>query len=286
MPVIDFHVHVGRRHHFTPWLISAMEMRIGKHAFEMFDSVTPQRLSDYMEREGVDTAVVLAEATPKTSGIIPNEFTAEFCSQSSKLIPFGSVHFESEIEPAVQAEYFIKELGCRGMKLLPSYSHYYPYDPRIMPAYEVARDYGVPVMFHTGSSLFPDTRIRYANPLHLDDVAAEFPDLTIIMCHGGRPFWYKEAEWMLLRHDNTYIDVAGIPPKHIPEVFPKIDKLADRFIFGSDWPLVQSMAEQIDQIQRLPIDQRTIEKMFWDNGARILKLDQLRQRDVTVAEAS
>ncbi|MBI4964814.1 MAG: amidohydrolase [Desulfomonile tiedjei] len=285
MKVLDFHVHVGRKHHFTSWLISAMEDRIGPHALKFLDGLTPKGLIDYLNREGVEAAVVLAEATPKTSGVIPNEFTVEFCRGSDRLIPFGSILFESEVLPATQTEDLIR-LGCRGLKLLPSYSHFYPDNPRMMPAYEVARDAGIPVMFHTGTSLFPDTRIRYAHPLLLDDVAAQFPTLTIVMSHGGRPFWYAEAEWLLRRHKNTYIDVAGIPPKHLPRVFPKLDKLADRFLFGTDWPLVKSIAAQIQQIRKLPLRDETIKAMFWNNAARLLKLDPLVSDQLPVARAS
>lgn len=285
MKVLDFHIHVGQRRHFTPWLIACMEEQIGKHALSFLDGLTPERLVRYLDMQGVQAAVVLAEATPKTSGVIPNEFTAEFCRGRERLIPFGSILFESEVDPATQTEALIK-LGCRGLKLLPSYSHFYPDNPRIMPAYEVARDAGIPVMFHTGTSLFQDTRIRYAHPLLLDDVAAQFPTLTIVMSHGGRPFWYAEAEWLLRRHKNTFIDVAGIPPKHLPAVFPKIEKLAERFLFGTDWPLVPSMAGQIEQILRLPLKAETIEAILWTNGSKILGLERKHSRTGVAAKAS
>ena len=129
-------------------------------------------------------------------------------------------------------------------------------------------------MFHTGTSLFPGTRIKYADPLLIDDVAEDFPDLKIVMSHGGRPFWYKEAEWMLARHKNVFIDISGIPPKQLPTVFPKLQKFPDRFLFGSDWPNVQSIAKQVSMILELPFSETTIEGILYDNAVRLLELDQ------------
>ena len=157
--------------------------------------------------------------------------------------------------------------------MLPTYAHFYPADPRLLPAYEVAQDLGIPMMFHTGISVFKGSRIRYGNPLLLDDVADDFPDLPIIMSHGGRPFWYDEAEWMLRRHAKTYIDVAGIPPRQLPSLFPHLEKMRDRFVFGSDWPGFPSIGDQAKLIQELPFSSRTKDAILWENGARLLGID-------------
>jgi predicted TIM-barrel fold metal-dependent hydrolase len=228
-----------------------------------------------MDLEGIARAVVLAEYAPNVTGVIPSEFTAEFCSATDRLIPFGSVDLNSDVDAGTQAEHCIKELGCRGLKLLPPSQYFYPDDPRILPAYEVSQHLGVPVMFHTGTSLWPGTRIRYGDPLLLDDIANDFPELKIIMCHGGRPFWYQEAEWMLRRHQNICIDVSGIPPKQLPQAFPKMEKFPDRFLFGSDWPNVVSVGDQVRQIRELDLDPRTTEALLWENAARLLGLDGL-----------
>ncbi|MFZ5865176.1 MAG: amidohydrolase family protein, partial [Thermodesulfobacteriota bacterium] len=94
-----------------------------------------------------------------------------------------------------------------------------------------------------------------------------------VMSHGGRPFWYSEAEWLLRRHPNMHIDLAGIPPKQLPQIFPHLEQLSDRFVFGTDWPGIQSIAAQADQIRNLPFHPDTIEALLWRNAARLLKLD-------------
>ena len=273
MHVLDIHVHFGRGEHLTPRFMDHFRQREDAGRLALMDSLTAPVFSDYLAKEAVDKAVVLAEYSPHVTGVIPNEFIADFCKGSDRLIPFGSIDLDSTVNAADQTEYAIKELGCRGLKLLPSYGRYYPDDPRILPAYEAARDLKIPVMFHTGTSVFPGTRIRYANPLLLDDIADEFTDLQIVMCHGGRPFWYKEAEWMLRRHSNVHVDVSGIPPKQLPKIFPKIEKFQDRFLFGSDWPNVMSIAGQVRQIQDLRLNASTIRAVLWDNAARLLGME-------------
>jgi len=215
----------------------------------------------------------LAEYSPCATGVVPSEFVSHFCSKVDCLIPFGSLDLNSEVDPGLQTERYVKELGCRGLKLLPSYGHFFPNDPRLFPAYEVARDLGIPIMFHTGTSLFPGTRVCFADPLLWDDVAEQFRDLEIVLCHGGRPFWYKQAEWMLARHKNVSIDISGIPPKQLRAAFPKWEKHPERFLFGSDWPNISSIAAQVRQIEQLHLRPETLEALLWGNASRLLGID-------------
>jgi predicted TIM-barrel fold metal-dependent hydrolase len=274
MPVLDVHVHVGRSHQITPRLTEYLQQNIGKEVLSLLDGITPEEMEQHLSAQGVDRAVLLAEYSPKTTGIIPSEFIADFCHNSDRLIPFGSIDLDSGTDTGTQTEHCVTKLGCRGLKLVPSYTYFYPYDQRMFPAYETAAHLGIPVTFHTGTSLFPGSRIRFAHPLLLDDVAEDFPDLTIVMAHGGRPFWYSEAEWLLRRHKNVYIDISGVPPEQIPQVFPKLEQYADRYLFGSDWPTVPFVAKQIQQVRELPYSSSTLQAILWDNGARLLKLEQ------------
>jgi predicted TIM-barrel fold metal-dependent hydrolase len=270
MPIIDFHLHIGIERLMNPWVISFFAENNPDFAQHLSEEMSQRSVIEYLDSQGVEKAVVLADYAPKTTGVVTSEFVAEFCNGTDRLIPFGTIRFDDPTPPAVQAEHCIKVLGCRGIKLLPTYVHFYPADQRLLPAYEVLSALGVPVMFHTGTSVFKGSRIRYGNPLLLDDVAEDFPDLKIIICHAGRPFWYSEAEWMLRRHRNTYIDVSGIPLKRLPELFPHLERLRDRFIFGSDWPGIPSIRGQVSRIQALPFSAETIEAILWRNGARLL----------------
>ncbi|MCX5862201.1 MAG: amidohydrolase family protein [Desulfomonile sp.] len=273
MAVLDFHLHVGTKHHWNPWVISFFQENNPEYIKRFVDEITPVELLSYLDGQAVDHAVVLAEYAPVATGVVTNEFAGKFCSQTDRLIPFGSICLYQGTDLAQQAEQCVSRLGCRGLKLLPSYAHFHPYDSKLLPVYEVARDLKIPVMFHTGTSIFRGSRIRYANPLLLDDVADEFPDLSIIICHGGRPFWYQEAQWMLRRHKNTYIDVSGIPLKRLPSIFPHLNRFQDRFLFGSDWPGVRSIEGQVRLIRNLPVGEKIIEAILWENGYRLLGLN-------------
>ncbi|MEI6133954.1 MAG: amidohydrolase family protein [Desulfomonile sp.] len=273
MHAIDFHIHVGKREHLNPAFLDYFIGQYGITALEAMDALSPESFSAFLDSQGVCKAVLLSEYSPEVTGIVPVEFTVKFAGDSGKLIPFGSININSDVDTGAQAEHALATLGCRGLKLLPSYGFYYPYDRRLYGAYETASRLGAVAMFHTGTSLFPRTRIRYANPLLLDDVANDFPNLKIVMSHGGRPFWYAEAEWLLRRHSNMFIDISGVPPLQLPRNFPKLERLYDRFVFGSDWPNIISIKDQIDQVTRLAYKAEIIEAILYRNAAGLLNID-------------
>ncbi|MCX5873968.1 MAG: amidohydrolase family protein [Deltaproteobacteria bacterium] len=272
MSVIDIHIHVGKREHLTEIFLNYFRNEFGEPALQAMDDLTPAKFDKFLQLEGVDKGVLLSEYSPEVTGVVPNEFTVEFARSTDRLIPFGSININSSVDTGAQAEHALKDLGCKGLKLLPSYGYYYPNDSRMYDAYEVAQNRGAIVMFHTGTSLFPKTRVRYAHPLLLDDVAVDFPELRIVMCHGGRPFWYHESEWMLRRHPNLFIDISGIPPVQLPRNFPKLERFYDRFLFGSDWPNFISIRSQADQVRELPYNAEIIEAILWSNAARLLEI--------------
>lgn len=273
MRVIDFHFHVGTHHNFNPWVMEYFEQHNPVYYERFYNEITPEDILEYLQSQGIDKAVVLSEYAPRATGVVTNEFTAAFCRDHEELVPFGAPCLYSPTPLAEQAEYAVKELGMRGFKMLPSYSHFYPNDPILFPFYEVARGLGVPVQFHTGTSIFKGTRIKYADPLLLDDVADEFPDLIMIMEHGGRPFWYEQAAWLMVRHPNMYVGTAGMPAKRLAQHFP-VRTRPDRFIFGSDWPGVPNVKPMVDKILALPLDDEIKEMILWGNAARVLGLDE------------
>ncbi|PYP81960.1 MAG: hypothetical protein DMD25_00660 [Gemmatimonadetes bacterium] len=121
--------------------------------------------------------------------------------------------------------------------------------------YRRCEERGLPVMIHTGTSIFPGARSKYGNPMELDDVAIDFPDLRIVMAHGGRPLYMEEAFFVLRRHRGMWLDVSGIPPARLLEYFPRLSELADRVLWGTDWPSpgVKDMRINIDQFLALPL---------------------------------
>ena len=127
-------------------------------------------------------------------------------------------------------------------------------------------------MLHVGSSVFTGSRLKYGDPIYLDDVAVDFPGLRLVQSHSGRPFWYEKAFALARLHQNLYLEVAGIPPQKLLTYFPDLERLADKVIFGSDWPGVPTLKENIQAIQRLPLGEEVKNKILGGNAARLLGL--------------
>src|SRR5207247_4136336 len=108
--------------------------------------------------------------------------------------------------------------------------------PALRRIYQTAERLRMPVMIHTGTSIFPGARSKYGDPMAIDDVAQDFPDLTIIMAHGGRPLWCDTALSLLRRHANVFLDISSIPPRRLLEWFRRPPDTPNKALFGSDWP--------------------------------------------------
>ncbi|KPK05844.1 MAG: hypothetical protein AMS20_05700, partial [Gemmatimonas sp. SG8_28] len=162
-------------------------------------------------------------------------------------------------DPEGQVEDLL-ELGIRCLKIHPPHQMF-PANAYTMGLESLGRVYrrceerGLPIMVHTGTSIFPGARCKYGRPMELDDVAIDFPDLTILMAHGGRPLWMDEAFFILRRHRNVYLELSGIPPRKLLEYFPRITEIGDRVVWGTDWPSpgVRDLRENLDQFRSLPL---------------------------------
>jgi hypothetical protein len=231
----------------------------------------------FLDENGVDYAVVLAEFNQRCTGLLTNEELAEFSQGLDRLIPFANINPYLSTCPAQELDRCVREYGFRGIKLYPVYQLFYPNDPMLYPVYEKAQELGIPVMVHTGSSIFEGVRLKYGDPLYLDDVAVDFPRLTLILVHGGRGFWYESAFFLTRIHQNVYMEIAGLPPQKLLTYFPDLEKNADKVLFGSDWPGPLAK-DNIAAIRALPIEESTKAKILGGNAARILGLDPKESR--------
>jgi predicted TIM-barrel fold metal-dependent hydrolase len=272
-PIIDFHVHAGPYHDLRPWVTEWVQREVkGVQDPEAFfrSILTPEGMVQYLRANGVDYAVVLAELSPITTGTMPNEEVAELCREADCLIPFCNINPFLVADLAAELERYVTEMGFRGMKLYPTYQHFYPNDSRLYPLYAKAQELGIPVMLHTGSSVFRGARLKYGDPLYLDDVAVDFPDLTLLMVHSGRGFWYDRAYFLAKLHANVYMEISGLPPQKLLDYFPELERVADKVVFGSDWPGMPYIGRNIELIRGLPLKEETKEKILGGNAARIL----------------
>lgn len=272
-PRIDFHVHMAIYESMQPWVLEWIKKALppGEDDYlERYDD--PGAFEELLTAEGVDYACVLAELCPITTGNCTNEQVREFCRGRSRLIPFCDIspnlftHLGDELRRKVENE------GFRGLKLYPTYQHFHLNDQRIYPLYQAAQELGIPVLIHTGSSIFQGARIKYGNPLDLDDVAQDFPDLVLVMAHSGRGFWYDEAFFLSKLHPNLYMELSGLPPAKLMTYFPELARNTDKVIFGSDWPGGNTIKKNMETIRGLPLPAEGVENILGGNAAKILKL--------------
>lgn len=273
MRLIDFHTHPYRPTELNPatWqFIQSISPAVREHGDRLAD---PSYFADVLRRAGVERAVLLPEHCPQTSGNVRTETVLELSSSVPDFfVPFASVHPLLDVGPAELLERYIAQ-GVAGLKLYPSYQFFYPNDRRVYPLYEVCSRAGIPVLMHIGSSVIPGTRLKYCDPIHLDDVAVDFPELNLVMAHGGRGFWYDVCAFLTMHFDNVYIDVSGLVPQQLRQHFPDLDRLAERMVFGSDWPAMpKSVRHNVDVIASLGLPATALDRIFHENAARLLKL--------------
>lgn len=273
MGVIDFHTHPWRPADLAPAardFIRSISPAVRAHG----DRLSDVRFAAALLREqGVDHAVLLPEHCPATSGSVRTETVLRMANESEGFfLPFASVDPCSDEDPPRLLESYLRA-GARGLKLYPSYQYFYPNEPRAYPLYELCARYGVPVLLHIGSSAFPGTRLKYCDPIHLDDVAVDFPELPIVMAHGGRGYWYDACAFLATSHGNVYIDVTGLVPERLPEHYPRLERLASRLVFGSDWPaLPRSVAANVATITGLGLPPAALHTVLSGNARRLLAL--------------
>ena len=270
---IDFHTHPWRPADLAPETVAfirSISPAVQTHGDSLAD---PRFAAALLREQGFDHAVLLAEHCPRTSGNVRTETVLELSRASDGFfLPFASVDPNTDIEPARQLADYI-EAGARGLKLYPSYQYYYPNEPRLYPLYELCQEHALPVLLHVGSSVLPRTRLKYCDPIHLDDVAVDFPDLTIVMAHGGRGFWYDACAFLAMHHANVFIDIAGLVPERLPRLYPDLERIAAKLIFGSDWPAMpRSARANADTVAGLDLPVEDVDRILSGNARRLLRL--------------
>jgi uncharacterized protein len=241
--ITDCHIHISPVEMFKP---AALElMRAQRPNFAEIEEYcrSPKAFLKYMDGVGLDRAVLINYVAPEIIGFTPevNQFISNYVkSDPKRLISCGSLHPRHTANILADVEQLLRhEIGM--IKIHPPHQLLFPNDylqgvTELEIIYRAAEANGIPVMFHTGTSIFPGARNKYGDPMYLDDVAVDFPKMKILLAHGGRPLWMDTAFFLLRRHPNVYLDISGIPPKSLLQYFPRLAEVARKTLFGSDWP--------------------------------------------------
>ena len=194
------------------------------------------------------------------------------------LIPFGSVD-PHKGKLAVREATELIEAGVRGFKFHPNTQAFWPNDPAWFPLYDVIASAGLIALFHSGTTGIGagmpgggGVRLKYSNPMAVDDVAAEFPGLDIILAHPSFP-WQEEALAISVHKPNVYIDLSGWSPKYFPEILIQYinTRLRDKMLFGSDFPLI-TPDRWLADFEKLPIRDEVRPLVLKENAVRLLEL--------------
>jgi len=289
--VFDIHTHLWDWQSNTPSFISEYMLSrgyFGEQSPESFFNV--QALLTALDEAGVQRAALHPLRSESYRWVVSNEYIAEQVAQApDRLLGFAGVSplahdADKELRDGIE------KYKLKGLKLHPPMQMFHPADPACFPIYEMMQDYGLPILFHTGSG---PTQLsdRYSNPHLIDEVAVHFPNLKIIMAHAGR-FWYQETLTMMRRHPNIHIDLSATVGKALGYGLMLVLLMAvkevvgdvKRVLFASDYPwytpklmldlLHQAQAASMVLPEPLQLTQQDIENITGKNAERILGLDK------------
>ena len=239
---------------------------------------SPRAFLHHLDKVGIDRAVLINYVAPEVIGFTAgvNQFVADYVKKDPRrLIPCGSLHPRHSTNIMADVEHLVR-LGIRLIKIHPPHQLLYPNDylrgvKELEIIYRAAEANGIPVMFHTGTSIFPGARNKYGDPMFVDDVAVDFPRLKILLAHGGRPLWMQTAFFLVRRHPNVFLDISGIPPKLLLKYFPRLEEIASKTLFGTDWPGpgVPDIGRNLDDFKALPLKPEVQDQVLGKTALRI-----------------
>ncbi len=270
--ITDCHIHIQPIEMFKPQALELMKKK--RENFEEIAEFcrSPKAFLRHLDDAGVERAVLINYVAPEvigfTSGV--NQFIAEYTKENpARLIACGSLHPRHTANILADVEQILR-LKIRMIKIHPPHQLLYPNDylkgvKELEILYRAAEANGIPVMFHTGTSVFPGARNKYGDPIYVDDVAVDFPKLKILLAHGGRPLWMDTAFFLVRRHPNVYLDISGIPPKTLLKYFPRLSEIAGKTLFGTDWPGpgVPEIKTNVASFRALSLTGEIKEQILW-----------------------
>ena len=278
---IDVHTHanISGREPRDP-CARAFDEAMAKY-FRTGKAPTPSEVAQYYRERRMAAVIFTVDAESQAGHWrIANEEVAEVAAENSDvLIPFASIDPARGKMGVREARRLIEEYGVRGFKFHPSMQGFYPNDTKVYPLYEAIAAAGLPALFHTGQTGVGaglpggmGVKLKFSNPMYLDDVAADFPTLTIIMAHPSFP-WQDEALSIATHKPNTYIDLSGWSPKYFPQNLVQYTNslLKDRVVFGSDYPAL-TPDRWLADFEKLAIKPEVRPLVLKENAIKLLKL--------------
>jgi uncharacterized protein len=279
--VFDCHIHVQPWEQLHPAALQTMIR--GRSDGERLERILakPAELLRLMDEEEVERAALINYVAPDVMGFdeSSNEWVSRYVAgNADRLVAVGSVHPRRTKDARGDTSRLFEELGIRLLKIHPPHqlfaaNGYLSGDDALADIYRTAEELGRPVMIHTGTSIFPGARNRFADPMAVDDVAVDFPRLSIVLAHAGRPLYMETAVFLARRHPNVHLDLSGIPPKKLLSYLPRLEEISDRCLWGTDFPSpgIASMRKNVEDFRALPLSDAAKKRILFDNGAALIR---------------
>ena len=263
--IIDCHTHVNNYHD------------------EQVDALAEciARLLTAMRRNRIDVALVLTSykvvpGRPSTRAVV------DAIRQHPNLHVVAGVSWTNLMPGDVEElRALLQERAIKGLKLYPGYEPFYPSDPKLTPVYLLAEEFEVPVMIHTGDTYSPSGKVKFSHPLHIDEVAVDFPRVKFVICHLGNP-WLRDCMEVVYKNENVYADISGLVLGDFSDRFEEYmrKQLQEmllwgmnprKVLFGTDWPIssMESYLRFMDELRLPAVDKRL---MLAENAARLFRI--------------
>jgi uncharacterized protein len=254
--LVDAHVHVAKLSTLSAdWQAWVATYGGGLSIGRLYDAdgvPLPAAIDEHFATEGADHVLLFSEYSPKSTGIQPIEDLLPLVEQNpARFHPVANInphlHYPVKAELARQIS-----LGAVALKIHPVHGGFEPADRMLYPAYAFCEERAIPAIVHCGTSTFSGSVNAFGEPALLDAVFRDFPDLTVVLAHGGRGWWYDQAAFLALMRPNVWLEVSGLPPTRLPDYYgTSLARLAAKMVFGTDWPGVpgvQRNARSLEQV--------------------------------------
>jgi predicted TIM-barrel fold metal-dependent hydrolase len=277
-PLIDVHLHAARLPTLKPswkqWAHDFGDREVLDRVYDGAGTMVPAEFDAYLAGEGVDTALLLAEYSPKATGVQPVEDLLPLSTYNPgriKIIANINPHLHYPVDEELERQL---GLGAVALKIHPVHAGAAVNDRALYPAYEICQSAGLPVVVHCGTSTFPGSSNALADPVLLDDVLRDFRRLDVVLAHGGRGWWYDAAAFLALVNEHVWIELSGLPPSRLREYYARHSwpRLTRKMIFGTDWPGVPGIARNARAVAALCPDEFTASLVLAGNAAQVYNL--------------
>jgi len=277
-PLIDVHLHAASLSTLkAAWKVWAQGFGNPDATARVYDAdgrVMPAAFDSYLAAEGVDVALLLSEYSPKVTGMQVIEDllpVRDFNPDRIKIAANVNPHLHYPVADELRRQL---DLGAVALKIHPVHAGFAANDPAMYPAYEVCQAVGVPLVVHCGTSTFPGSSNKFADPVLLDDVLRDFRQLNVVLAHGGRGWWYDAAAFLALSNSRVWIELSGLPPSRLREYYARHNwaRLTRRMIFATDWPGVPGIAANARAVAALCPDEATTALVLAGNASRVYNL--------------